>query len=252
MIFRSPLVKPAAPEGGRRLQAHHRLPVPPCRSASPSSPYQSASSLSTLNKVAKEKVLNLVVAAASGIPDEADLFPAVSELIQTCPIPKDELSNKSFVLGQGTWEVFTAPHISRMSSILGTKFQPIRYCLFGERITSNVKYSHPMFGSGWLSAAGTMSRKYDDSVEINFHQFWIDGPETLRVDIPSTTLSSPGGGLDIDSVISTLGRSAFFPQLAIFPILYLDEDMCVFEFPVLSSKIGVRKIPEGAAGLLDY
>ena len=38
-------------------------------------------------------------------------------------------------------QVFYAPHIVTLSSTLGTKFQPIRYILDGDRIASNVFYS---------------------------------------------------------------------------------------------------------------
>jgi hypothetical protein len=38
-------------------------------------------------------------------------------------------------------QVFYAPHIVSMSSILGTRFHPIRYILDGNHISSNVFYS---------------------------------------------------------------------------------------------------------------
>ena len=39
----------------------------------------------------------------------------------------------------------------------------------------------------------------------------------------------------------------FIPQLAVFPIHYLDKDICVFEFPPLDSKISVRKTAPGSS-----
>lgn len=51
-------------------------------------------------------------------------------------------------------QVFYAPHISRMSSVLGTRFQPIQYRLTGDSLVSNVRYSNPLLGEGWLSAGG--------------------------------------------------------------------------------------------------
>ena len=47
---------------------------------------------------------------------------------------------------------------------MGVSFSPIVYSLSGDGLTTNVKYSHPMLGSGWLSAGGTLVRKYDDTV----------------------------------------------------------------------------------------
>ena len=37
-------------------------------------------------------------------------------------------------------QVFYAPHIVRMSSVLGTRFEPLRYTLDGSRLYSNVYY----------------------------------------------------------------------------------------------------------------
>ena len=39
-------------------------------------------------------------------------------------------------------QVFYAPHIVRMSSVLGTRFEPLRYTLDGSRLYSNVYYRH--------------------------------------------------------------------------------------------------------------
>ena len=91
---------------------------------------------------------------------------AIESLIETNPTPEAGLATLS--LGQGTWEVcrmhltwlqsgalgpayetsahlrlqvFYAPHISSLSSMLGTRFQPIRYALEGNKLTSNVFFS---------------------------------------------------------------------------------------------------------------
>lgn len=53
--------------------------------------------------------------------------------------------------------MFYAPHIARLSSAVGAKFQPIRYTLSGNSISSNVQYILPLLGSGWLSASGNPS-----------------------------------------------------------------------------------------------
>ena len=167
----------------------------------------------------------------------------INELITTNPTPHDLLASQSFLLGQGSWEVISAPHIQTLSATFGCTFSPIRYTLLGETLISNVFYSHPVLGEGWLSAGGKRWRKYDDSVEVSFDRFWVDGPSTLREDIPpSETWNNGGLNLGVDNVISSLGKTAFFPQLAVFPILYIDPDFCVFSFPIMNSKIAVRKI----------
>src|SRR4051812_29182413 len=55
-------------------------------------------------------------------------------------------------------QVFYAPHIAGMSSAMGTRFQPIRYTLKPNGdLVSNVRYSNPLLGKGWLSASGGCS-----------------------------------------------------------------------------------------------
>jgi hypothetical protein len=49
----------------------------------------------------------------------------------------------------------------------------------------------------------------------------------------------------LDSLLTSLGRATFFPQLALFPVAWMDEDLAVFEFPPLSSKIAITRIDAG-------
>lgn len=53
-------------------------------------------------------------------------------------------------------QVFSAPHIATMSSFLfGVQFEPIYYRIEpNNSIASNVRFHHPVLGTGWLSAAG--------------------------------------------------------------------------------------------------
>ena len=80
-----------------------------------------------------------------------------------------------------------------MSKVLGAKFSPIIYKLQGDKLTSNVKYSHPLLGMGWLSAGGSLARKYDDTVEVKFDRFckWMCtcGAVCVRDDQTSSCIS---------------------------------------------------------------
>lgn len=119
----------------------------------------------------------------------SELGPAVEQL--TASNPTSEPGFRSLEMGQGTWEVFYAPHIASMSSVLRTKFQPvgtadcwewcvcgqggdattmnlpqIRYHLEGNRISSSVKFENPVLGTGWLSASGSMAMKDAGAVQV--------------------------------------------------------------------------------------
>lgn len=168
----------------------------------------------------------------------------MAQLITENPTPMPGAA--TLELGQGTWEVFYAPHIARMSSAMGARFEPIRYALDGTAFTSNVKYSNAVLGQGWLSAGGSLSKKYDDAVEVHFDRFWVDGSDSLRPDLPPG--SSSTGSSTVDSVIGSIGRAAFFPQLAVFPVLYLDEQLAVFKFTPLDSIIAVHRVGSSRTG----
>eukprot|EP00877_Chromochloris_zofingiensis_P007624 jgi/Chrzof1/3114/Cz12g12150.t1 len=145
-------------------------------------------------------------------------------------------------------QVFHAPHIARMSSALGTRFDPIRYVFSSGKLISNVRYSNPLLGSGWLSAAGSLSSGGDDKVCIQFDEFWFDlGADNLRPELtPADQGLQPPMPAWADQMIGVLGRAAFLPQFAVFPVLYLDDQLAVFSFPPLKSNIAVRKVAAAA------
>jgi hypothetical protein len=74
--------------------------------------------------------------------------------------------------------------------------------------------------------AGTMEASGHDELTLNFDRFWVDvGADNLRPDSPTTdSRAQAAWGLG-DQAITTLGRAAFFPQFARFPVLYLDQDI---------------------------
>ena len=141
---------------------------------------------------------------------------------------------------QGTWEVFSAPHITKLlrhgawsvslprpresccplltpaprpaPSSVGIRFEPVRFTLDGTHISSNVKFRAPLGVEGWLSAAGRLvPRPGGDTVEVAFTDFWVDyGAQALRKDITQGIRRAPG---TLDQVITQLGRLAFFPQV---------------------------------------
>lgn len=82
----------------------------------------------------------------------------------------------------------------------------------------------------------------DQSMDIVFEKFWVDmGAENLR-----KSIDEPSRGDEVqdrwDSLISWMGRLGFIRPLAVFPVLYFDEDLCVFRFPPLASNIAVTKL----------
>ncbi len=70
--------------------------------------------------------------------------------------------------------MFYAPHVVRMSSVLGTRFEPLRYTLDGSRLYSNVYYRcgitlHFLSQAAWHKPSCRLIRTYMTSLDGNVH-----------------------------------------------------------------------------------
>ena len=83
----------------------------------------------------------------------------------------------------GTWRVVHAPHIDTLSQLALTTFDPIEYVIAADgSITSNVRYSSKLVGSGWLCTDGTIENVVGEStpmVKIVWENIWW-APTELR------------------------------------------------------------------------
>lgn len=110
------------------------------------------------------------------------------------------------------------------------------YCL-------QVRYQHPLLGSGWLSASGTISAADDATLLLHFDRFWVDlGQDSLRPELGD----AKGGAWQrlLDAAVGAMGRAAFLPPLARFPVDHLDgpAGLSVFRFPPLASSIAIARV----------
>ena len=140
---------------------------------------------------------------------------------------------------EGTWRVAFAPHISKLSSVARVRFDPIIYRLDPNgRIESNVRYAllppfdrtPPRVASGWLSTLGRYgSRDGESTSYVEWEDAWWN---------PGSVAASPSptGGA-FAPVVSSIGRAGFVSSFADFPVEYLDQDLCVFVFPLSSTRI---------------
>jgi hypothetical protein len=67
----------------------------------------------------------------------------------------------------------------------------------------------------------------DQEVKVKFDCFWVDiGTDSPRPGPPaSSTSESVKDWGRADTIMSAVGRAVFFPQFAIFPVRYLDQDI---------------------------
>ncbi|KAI3431404.1 hypothetical protein D9Q98_004457 [Chlorella vulgaris] len=235
------------------------LAVAPATSAVPQSTSHARVAGATAAAAAVKEALRHADLYSTGDACE-ELSAAVAGLVANNPSPQP--GPDSLTQGQGTWEVFHAPHIARLSSALGARFQPIRYTLRGDEIISNVRYQHPLLGTGWLSASGTIEAVDNDTLRLHFTRFWWDlGEESLRPELPPASstgrgndnqaFSSNSGGSSssqaaLDAVVGAVGRLSFLPPLARFPVQHLDgpAGLSVFRFPPLASSIAIARVDD--------
>mmetsp|Transcript_25601 Transcript_25601/g.35353 ORF Transcript_25601/g.35353 Transcript_25601/m.35353 type:complete len:602 (-) Transcript_25601:87-1892(-) len=183
-------------------------------------------------------------------------------------------------IGQGEWEVFHAPHFRVLSTGLLTTFNPIRYSLQGNTVTSNVRFSNPVIGEGWLSATGHFYAKDAYTIQVVFDKFWVDGVDKLHWNSPGPEGFSgrvPQAILGVSPLVSALtsfssgftsmlpstvslsakqvmdftaastehiinaAAQVLFPAFSDFPILYVSDTIAVFQFPATRSLVAVKK-----------
>lgn len=83
------------------------------------------------------QVLDLLDSGRVGLYSAGSELPGAVETLMTFN-PTDSPGFRSLEIGQGTWEVFYAPHIASLTGPINIRFEPIRYHLEGGILTSNV------------------------------------------------------------------------------------------------------------------
>ncbi|GAX16770.1 hypothetical protein FisN_21Hu218 [Fistulifera solaris] len=144
----------------------------------------------------------------------------------------------------GTWTVLYAPHITTMARVLGNSaFDPILYQMHADgTMTSHVRWTFLERFSCWLSVSGTYASQDDDRVSrVSFDQVWMkwnacleDGPYPTLQDVPASWWKT---------IVQTMGQLGFVESFSVFPVAYLDNDLIVFDFKLLGTRICARKLP---------
>lgn len=152
-------------------------------------------------------------------------------------------------IAPGEWRVVYAPHMSAMGKLVQGEFSPVIYHLdSSKKITSHARVTLPIVGTSWLSVSGTYGSEDDDRVcKVNFQRSWMK-----RVDDDSESSdddrNAPYRSLEevpesvVKDFINRVGKLLFIEQFAVFPVSYLDDDLIVFDFELLGTRITSRKV----------
>lgn len=179
----------------------------------------------------------------------------LSNLIKTNPILLPGSTESFATIAPGVWKVIYAPHIKTFNNILtklsGNKvlrgFDPIIYDMKLDNdkegiIVSHAKYNNIPFGigSGYLSVSGTYSSQDELNIcRVDFNRAWYK-PITSNEEQPYPNIESVPSSISKD-VINKLGQTFFIDAVSTFPVSYLDNNMIVFDFELLGTRICASK-----------
>lgn len=141
-------------------------------------------------------------------------------------------------VSEGTWKVVYAPHMTIMVGIGGGSLD-VSYILSGDEMISHAVCEFPWLPNGKviLSVSGTFGSVSSQVCRVDFDRAWV----TLDRDQPFATFENvPEDGSK--SVVSALGQLFFIEQFSVFPVSFLDDNLIVFDFELLGTRICARKI----------
>jgi len=153
-------------------------------------------------------------------------------------------------VASGLWKVIYAPHMTTMANIGGGELD-VQYDLKNDfTMTSHARYDFPFFKQkGYLSVSGTYGSVNELVCRVDFDQAWFkpfyideeDGKMTEEEDVPYASIEQVPDSIG-KSIITNVGNLMFLESVSVFPVSYMDDDLCVFDFELLGTRIVARKI----------
>lgn len=199
---------------------------------------RSLDGLSTLNQASKERSMLLNTMIENKISSATTSFPNSS----SAPSIDRPGSQASFQpVATGNWKVIYAPHMTTMGNLAKGSFQ-VEYDLKRDgKMTSHAKYDFPFVGKGYLSVSGTYGSVSDNVCRVDFDEAWVRPVFSTEEEIgPYETIDEVPESL-IKSIIRSTGRFFFFDGVSVFPVSFLDNNLIVFDFELLGTRICAMK-----------
>ncbi|CAN0029309.1 unnamed protein product [Scytosiphon promiscuus] len=160
---------------------------------------------------------------------------------------------------RGKWEICYAPHIETLGKVILMNFPSVEYnFVSGDgRMVSHSRYESKVFGSGWFNADGRVvlvppsasdgaGEGRRDVVKVIFERFWWDrNAEERPTETPPGAAegeTDAGGVSALDWFVQAAGKAMFFDGLSVFPVLYLDDDFCIFKFEAAGTVVASSRV----------
>lgn len=144
-------------------------------------------------------------------------------------------------VAEGNWKVIYAPHMTTIAGLFGGKFD-VQYTLHpSEKMESHARYDFPVVGEGFLSVSGTYGSVDENVSRVDFDKAWIKPlSQEKDEDKPYQSLDDVPNGL-LKDTINAIGQTFFIDQVSVFPISFLDDDLIIFDFRLLGTRICAMK-----------
>lgn len=142
----------------------------------------------------------------------------------------------------GVWRVVYAPHMTIMAGLFQGELS-VQYDLNEDgTIISHARYNFPLFNLyGYLSVSGTYGSVNNILCRVDFDEAWMKTFDDDSFDQgPYPDIASVPNSIS-KSLIRNIGRSLFIEPFAVFPVSYLDDELIVFDFELLGTRICARK-----------
>ena len=202
---------------------------------------------SELNDASMERTSMLNSLIENKLVVDANSFPLGKPAGKRVSISKPGQQDSMMKVSVGCWKVIYAPHMKLGEALLGGGNIDVQYILHPNgSIESHAKLCNfpwmPGLKSIYLSVSGIYGSVSDDVCEIIWDEAWVriisesdteDQPHAHISDVPDSIFKS---------IITNAGKRLFIKPFSVFPISFLSEDLIVFDFEILGTRICARKI----------
>ena len=107
--------------------------------------------------------------------------------------------------------------------------------------TGHARYNFPLFNLyGYLSVSGTFGSVNDNVCRVDFDEAWIRTCDDSFKVQPYESIDSVPDSIS-KTLIRNMGKALFIEAFAVFPVSYLDDNLIVFDFELLGTRICARK-----------
>lgn len=202
---------------------------------------------SSLNDATSERTRMLTSLIANKLVVDASSFPVGKPAGTRVSISNPGRLESMMKVAAGTWKVIYAPHMKLGEALFGGGNLDVQYILYPNRaIESHARvFNFPwMLGirSIYLSVSGTFGSVSDDVCEVIWEEAWVRTvSESDDDDHPYSKMSDAPDSL-AKTLITTLGKLLFIRPVSVFPVSFLSENLIVFDFELLGTRICARKV----------